>query len=151
MFVWAHCWLRPECFNIIFKRSCKWSWRLQCVSLSLPGFLQEDHQTKAGVRQVWTQLQDPKEEPQQVPVLPIPQVPLCGHVPQRYGLKPPKYTTQNELGLFWDILVFHLIIYSLTFLNVYFVFFGPKKRMWHITLDFYYIFLLNFPLRKMSK
>lgn len=51
-------------------------------ALSLPGFLQEDHQAQAGVWQVWTQLQNPKEEPQQVPVLPIPQMPLSGHVPQ---------------------------------------------------------------------
>lgn len=47
------------------------------------GLLQENHSTQTGVRQVRTQLQDPEEEQKQMSILPFPQVPCSGHVPQR--------------------------------------------------------------------
>lgn len=62
------------------------------VDVTPPGFLQEDHQAEAEVRQVRPQVQDPKEKPQQVPVLPIPQVPVCGHVPQRWAMESQNVT-----------------------------------------------------------
>lgn len=46
------------------------------------GFLQENHPPQAGIWKVRAALQDPEEEPKQVPILPLPEVPVRGHVPQ---------------------------------------------------------------------
>ncbi len=56
-------------------------------SLIPPGFFSANHPSEAGIWQMWAPLQDPKEEPQQVPILPFPEVPVSGHVPQRWVLQ----------------------------------------------------------------
>lgn len=55
----------------------------QWFPLIPPGFFPADHPSEAGIRQVRALLQNSKEEPQQVPILPLPEVPVSGHVPQR--------------------------------------------------------------------
>lgn len=52
-----------------------------------PGFFSADNSSEAGVRQMRATLQNPKEESQQVPILPLPEVPVSGHVPQRWVLQ----------------------------------------------------------------
>ncbi|KAG7455858.1 hypothetical protein MATL_G00245470 [Megalops atlanticus] len=53
----------------------------------MQGIFPEDDKAEAGVREVRAQLQDPEEEPEQVPVLPLPEVPVRGHVPQRHTFR----------------------------------------------------------------
>lgn len=61
---------------------------LPCFFPLIPsGFFSADHPSEAGIWQVWAPLQDPKEESQQVPILPLPEVPVGGHVPQWWVLR----------------------------------------------------------------
>lgn len=68
------------------RSGCELYFLLTCL-LVPPGLFSADHPPEAGVRQVRAPLQDPKEEPQQVPILPLPEVPVGGHVPQWWVLQ----------------------------------------------------------------